>query len=494
MKKILCIITLAALCAALLCGCGDTVIGGPAEGGSGPGVTPTPQSGATRVVFDGSGAEITGGGASFSGGTLKISSPGSYTLSGTLESGSVLVDTGEVKGDVTITLAGADISCPDGPAIRIERAKNAFIVVEKDSFNRLCSGYEGMSVDENANGAAIFSESDLDLLGEGSLEIYGWINNGITCKDDLDIKGANTTVVAAHNGVKGSESVEISGGSITVNAGNDGIKATSVKKEGKGFVSVTGGVIGVVCGGDGISAESYLSVTGGSIAVSATGDPAAASCKGVKAKTGLTISGGVLTLDSSDHSIRCAADIEISGDATLMLRSTEGKCISAGGALTISGGRIDAESADDCVASKSSVVISGGELRILSGADGIKASDKTTGEGTIEILGGEITVSAFSDPIDAKSFARISGGSFSGVGSSKTVKGFAADSAQRSLVFNTSGAANSSAELRAESGGEVIFTVEARCGYNVAIVSVPGLAPGSYTLSCGTIVSRASVD
>ena len=494
MKKILCIITLAALCAALLCGCGDTVIGGPAEGGSGPGVTPTPQSGATRVVFDGSGAEITGGGASFSGGTLKISSPGSYTLSGTLESGSVLVDTGEVKGDVTITLAGADISCPDGPAIRIERAKNAFIVVEKDSFNRLCSGYEGMSVDENANGAAIFSESDLDLLGEGSLEIYGWINNGITCKDDLDIKGANTTVVAAHNGVKGSESVEISGGSITVNAGNDGIKATSVKKEGKGFVSVTGGVIGVVCVGDGISAESYLSVTGGSIAVSATGDPAAASCKGVKAKTGLTISGGVLTLDSSDHSIRCAADIEISGDATLMLRSTEGKCISAGGALTISGGRIDAESADDCVASRSSVVISGGELRILSGADGIKAGDKTTGEGTIEILGGEITVSAFSDPIDAKSFARISGGSFSGVGSSKTVKGFAADSAQRSLVFNTSGAANSTAELRAESGGEVIFTVEARCGYNVAIVSVPGLAPGSYTLSCGTIVSRASVD
>ena len=494
MKKILCIITLAALCAALLCGCGDTVIGGPAEGGSGPGVTPTPQSGATRVVFDGSGAEITGGGASFSGGTLKISSPGSYTLSGTLESGSVLVDTGEVKGDVTITLAGADISCPDGPAIRIERAKNAFIVVEKDSFNRLCSGYEGMSVDENANGAAIFSESDLDLLGEGSLEIYGWINNGITCKDDLDIKGANTTVVAAHNGVKGSESVEISGGSITVNAGNDGIKATSVKKEGKGFVSVTGGVIGVVCCGDGISAESSLSVTGGSIAVSATGDPAAASCKGVKAKTGLTISGGVLTLDSSDHSIRCAADIEISGDATLMLRSTEGKCISAGGALTISGGRIDAESADDCVASRSSVVISGGELRILSGADGIKAGDKTTGEGTIEILGGEITVSAFSDPIDAKSFARISGGSFSGVGSSKTVKGFAADSAQRSLVFNTSGAANSTAELRAESGGEVIFTVEARCGYNVAIVSVPGLAPGSYTLSCGTIVSRASVD
>ncbi len=494
MKKILCIITLAALCAALLCGCGDTVIGGPADGGSGPGVTPTPQSGATRVVFDGSGAEITGGGASFAGGTLKISSPGSYTLSGTLESGSVLVDTGEVKGDVTITLAGADISCPDGPAIRIERAKNAFIVVEKDSFNRLCSGYEGMSVDENANGAAIFSESDLDLLGEGSLEIYGWINNGITCKDDLDIKGANTTVVAAHNGVKGSESVEISGGSITVNAGNDGIKATSVKKEGKGFVSVTGGVIGVVCGGDGISAESYLSVTGGSIAVSATGDPAAASCKGVKAYTGLTISGGVLTLDSSDHSIRCAADIEISGDATLMLRSTEGKCISAGGALTISGGRIDAESADDCVASRSSVVISGGELRILSGADGIKAGDKTTGEGTIEILGGEITVSAFSDPIDAKSFARISGGSFSGVGSSKTVKGFAADSAQRSLVFNTSGAANSSAELRAESGGEVIFTVEARCGYNVAIVSVPGLAPGSYTLSCGTIVSRASVD
>ena len=139
-------------------------------------------------------------------------------------------------------------------------------------------------------------------------------------------------------------------------------------------------------------------------------------------------------------------------------------------------------------------MISGGELRILSGADGIKAGDKTTGEGTIEILGGEITVSAFSDPIDAKSFARISGGSFSGVGSSKTVKGFAADSAQRSLVFNTSGAANSTAELRAESGGEVIFTVEARCGYNVAIVSVPGLAPGSYTLSCGTIVSRASVD
>lgn len=100
-------------------------------------------------------------------------------------------------------------------------------------------------------------------------------------------------------------------------------------------------------------------------------------------------------------------------------------------------------------------------------------------------------VSAFGDAIDAKSGAAIYGGSFVGVGTAKTPQGFSGQSSQRALLFTLSGGANTSAQVVSDASGEVVGTVEARCGYTYVIYSTESLTGGSYRLVLGTLSASA---
>ena len=500
MKKLSIIILCLALCLGALTGCGDIVIDpapSEADASAAPATLPpdvidgekdsSPKG--AEITLEGSGARIHGSGVSASGGVVTISSPGSYSVKGRLDDGCIIVNTGEVKGDVTLTLRGAEITCLSGPAIHVIEAKNFDLVLENGTENRLVSGSADAIPDVKLDGAALFCEDDLDILGTGSLEVFGYLNNGITCKDDLDIKDGTITVTAVNNGVQGSESVEIFAGSLSVRAGNDGVKSTSAKKEGKGFVSITGGMLEIQAGGDGIAAETELTVSGGEIRVTTTGESEGSS-KAVKAKTMLTVSGGTLVLDSAEHTVHSAGDMLLSG-GTLSIVSRAGKGVSAHGALELSGSTLDIESADDALEAEESITVSGGEIRLLAGADGLKAGSKSgSGIGTLTIEGGSVTVSAHGDPFDAKGGAVISDGVFIGVGSPKTPQGFSEESTQRSLLFAFGGAKDTAAEVKTASG-ESVGTIESRCGYTCAIFSCPGLTAGSYTLSLGTLSASA---
>ena len=498
MKKRLVLLLLCALLLGVLTGCGDVEIGPapqsapvhgqhdsvPSDAGGIAG------SGESVITLSGGGASAAGGGVSVSGSVVTIASPGEYRVSGTLDDGCIVVNTGEVKGDVRLIMDGASVSCLTGPAIRVEQTKNFDLVLADGTENRLVSGTEGVSAAEMQDGAALYSEDDVDILGGGSLTVCGYLNNGITCKDDLDILSGTLTVTAANNGIKGSESVEISGGSITVEAGNDGIKSSSAQKEGKGFVTISVGSITVSAYGDGISAETDLTVSDGTLRVTTREEGELGSSKALKAKGLLTVSGGTLELDSADHAIHSTADILVGG-GRLTIVSRLGKGLSAHGSLTVSDGMLDVISADDGLEARDTLKISGGAIRLLAGADGLKAGGKNAaGAGRLVIEGGSVTLSAHADPFDATGGAVISGGSFSGVGTPKTPKGFSADSSQRSLLFAFGGAENTAAEVR-DADGAVVGAVEARCGYTCAIFSRPELTVGQYSLSCRSLTSYA---
>ncbi len=500
MKKLTVTLLILGLCLGALTGCGDIAIDSAPTSAPAAETKPADVIGSVRddgpkgaaITLTGSGATIDGGGVSVSGSTVTIASPGSYSVKGTLNDGCIVVDTGEVKGDVTLALAGADVTCLTGPAIHVIQAKNFDLVLENGTENRLVSGSEESVDGLKHDGAVIFCEDDLDILGTGSLEIRGYFNNGITCKDDLDIKDGTISVTAVNNGIKGSESVEIYGGSISVRAGNDGIKSSSAKKDGKGFVTIEGGVIDVVCDGDGIAAETALTISGGEIRVQTTGAVVGVSCKALKAKTLLTVSGGTVRIESEDHAIHSAGDMLLSGGTVTLVSQAKG--LSAHGSLEINGCALDIDSADDGIEAERSVLIADGVIRLLSGADGLKAGSKSgTGEGTITISGGSVTLSAHGDPVDAKGGAVITGGVFNGVGSPKTPEGFSAESTQRSLLFSLKGGANTAAEVWSASG-ELLGAIEARCGYTCALFSRPELTAGTYTLRLGTLSASASTN
>lgn len=443
MKKALVLILSFVLLVFLLSACGDAVIGAPAG-------TAAESADDGVITLTGDGADFTCGGVSVSGSTVTVSAGGSYTFTGSLDNGSIVVNTGEDAFDVTLILDNVSVSCKDGPAIYVENAKNVYLELASGSTNRIVSGTESdmENVSDLSNGAAIFSEDDLKITGSGKLEVYGYINNGITCKDDLHVISGSVSIVAANNGLRGSESVKISGGSVDITAKNDGIKATSASKEGKGFVLFEDGAVNIVAGGDGASAETELTVSGGSVYVETTGDPELGSSKGLKAKTALTISGGALSVMSTDHAIHCSAGVEMT-DGTVELSTALSKGIAAHEIISVSGGVLNIVSGNDGIETPKDISISGGVIGIISGGDGIycgvKGNGFTPGAGVLSISGGEISVSAAGDPADAKGEMTVSGGTLIGAGTAKTMKKFSGS--QPAIVCAVKGNADASISI-----------------------------------------------
>ena len=490
MKKFLVCVLAAALALSCLSACSDVVIGASNDGSTGAG---GPEK---AITLNGDSAKYAGGGVSINGSTVTISAPGEYTVTGTLDNGRIIIDTGEEPGNVILTLDGVNITCLTDAAIYVAQARNVDIVLAPGSSNTVTSGTESdmAKADGTASGAAIYAEDDLDIKGEGTLQICGYINSGITCKDDLDIMGGTITVLAANNGIRGSESVCVTGGNLSVTCGNDGIKSTVADKAGKGYVEISGGGIAIAAAGDGISAETSLNISGGNIVISTTGDPAAGSAKGIKAYTGFAISGGSINVTSTDHALKSSAGMTISG-GSFTLNSSDGKGISADGDITISGGDFNVSSLDDGIESVTALTIEGGSFNITAGNDGLKAGEKGTGfeakVGTVTINGGSLSVSAYADPIDAKAKLLVNGGSVLAVGTSGTIKNFSGESGQSFIACSLNGSGSDTVAVKSADGGELASLVAAY-GFNTVLFSAPTLsAGGEYTVSSGTGSSTA---
>lgn len=306
------LVLFAALAAALLCACSGEERPAAAE------------ESATLINLNGSGAEIQGVGAAANGNIISIRAGGVYFVSGKLENGQIIIDTGEAPAEVSLVLGGAEINCANDAAIYLRQAEKLRIRLEAGSENSIRSGREADmdSWDESRTGSALYAEDDVDIEGEGTLSILGLLNSGLICKDDLEIKGGNITVLAANNGLRGSESVEIKGGTISVTAGNDGIKSTSAKKEGKGYIRLSGGTVAVCAGGDGFSAETDLLIEGGSLFVSAEKDGLQAG----PANSGLgriDISGGTSHINAGKRAINARGTWLVSGGSIFALCTEE---------------------------------------------------------------------------------------------------------------------------------------------------------------------------
>lgn len=218
----------------------------------------------TQITLNGSSAEVSGSGASWSAGKLTISSEGTYIISGNLDNGCIYVNA-ENKAKVHIVLKGVNITNSRGPAIFIENADKTIITLAEGTTNVLT---DGKSYTEG--NACLFSKDDLTINGTGALEVNGNFNNGIGCKNDLKIVSGTIAIKAVTNGLKGNDSVSVFGGSISINAGKDGIKADTADTEGKGFVYIEAGNISITAADDGIQAETSLGVLGGSVTVNST--------------------------------------------------------------------------------------------------------------------------------------------------------------------------------------------------------------------------------
>ena len=228
-----------------------------------------------------------------------------YTLAGTTTNGSFSLS-GSYK--CTLALAGLTMTNPSGAALNITNGKRIQISAKKDTENTLTDGANG------SHTGCIYSKGQIQLQGNGTLNVAGKTKHAIKSGDYIRIKN------------------------LTLNI-------TSAKK-------------------DGISCNEYFLMQSGTVNISGVGD------EGIQCELDGTTSTGQTT----DHEDEDSGNIYIEG-GTLTVNNTSGEGIESKGELFISGGDVTVNAKDDAINAASHITISGGTVyACATNNDGIDAN------------------------------------------------------------------------------------------------------------------------
>jgi hypothetical protein len=302
-------------------------------------------SGTTRIILKGDSITVEGAGASAEGSKVTITSAGTYSISGTLTDGQILVNTTD-KETVTLILNGVNIGNSVTSPLYIADAEETVIVLADNTENSVtdAASYIFENTEEDEPNAAVFSKSELAIEGNGSLTVSANYNDGIASKDGLTISGGNISVNAADDGIRGKDYLVVKDGNITVKAGGDGLKSDNEEDTAKGYISVEKGAVNVTSGGDAFDAQTNVTITDGEMTLTSGGGSNGtvaedASAKGIKAAVSIAIERGTFTVSSADDALH------------------------SNGSLTINGGAFNIASGDDGIHADTSIEINGGELQ-----------------------------------------------------------------------------------------------------------------------------------
>ncbi|MDR4079532.1 MAG: carbohydrate-binding domain-containing protein, partial [Clostridia bacterium] len=329
--------------------------------------------------------EVTGDGISVSDNIITISKGGDFEVTGTLDDGQIVIDTEE---KVKLRLSGMSLTNKNGSAVYVKNADKAYITLTDNTENTLTDGENYTSGDENEKGC-ITSRDNLEIKGSCSLSVNGNYNHGIFSSNSIEIGNGNITVNAKNDGIHANDTLAISGGTVNVTAEGDGIQAEEILdiSDGEVNVTTTGEVKASTSndfGGRG-EMKDLSQMTDDEIQsmreqmnnnqftqTEESDDSEDTSSKGIKADWMLDISGGEVTVNSTDHAIHCASDINITG-GTLNLSSESKKGISGHGDVTIDDGDITITKSTEGIESKKTLTINGGDIDITASDDGLNS-------------------------------------------------------------------------------------------------------------------------
>jgi hypothetical protein len=319
------------------------------------------------ISFDGTTISADGEGVRVDGSQATITAAGTYSLSGTLTDGQVVVDTAD-ETLVRLILNGVNLSNSTGSPLSILNAKKAVLVLADQTENTVSDAgsyvYADPTVEEP--NAAIFSAADLTIWGGGTLTVTGNANDGISSKDGLLLAGGTLQVTAVDDGIRGKDYIVVEDGNISVTAQGNGLKADNAEDAERGYIAIEGGTLNVTTQGDAIQAATDVAVTGGEITISAGGGSAAqigtdTSAKGIKGAAAVNIDGGTFVIDAADDAIH-----------------TNGNLVINGGTFTLATG-------DDGMHADASLTINGGDYQITGSYEGIESAQITINDGNIHV-------------------------------------------------------------------------------------------------------------
>lgn len=387
------------------------------------------------IELTGAGAVAEGPGATANQNIVTIKYPGTYLISGDLDDGRIIVNT-EYDDDVVLVMNGINISSSVSSPLYILNAKDTIIILADNSENcfRDAVTYTYDDAEKEEPNAAIFSNDDLLIRGNGSLTVYGYFNDGITSEDDLIIESGTINVYAKDDGIRGKDSITVKNGSITIESGGDGLKSDNESDTTKGFIEIENGTFTIMSCGDAIAAAHDIRITDGTFTIVSGGGNTQtiygdSSSKGIKGLTNVVIHDGHYIIDSSDDAIHSNEIIEIY-DGTFQIASGD-DALHSDTTMEINGGDILISKSYEGLES-GSITINDGTIRITSSDDGINLAGGVDGSGMggrpgqpsqpgqggfeqsgdyhLYMNGGYIVVDADGDGVDSNGTIDITGG------------------------------------------------------------------------------------
>ena len=499
-------------------------------------------AGATLITLRGDQVFVSGGGAYAYDGNVMITSAGKYVVSGTLNDGTIIVDTNN-SSKVWILFNGAEISCSDAACLDVEQADKVFLTLGEGTENRMTT--LGFSQEAEAAGmdGTVFSRDDLSINGKGSLTVSAPASHGIVGNDDLVIAGGKITVDAALDALHANDGLRIMSADMQLNAGDDGISLTGTESElylesgniaitaadsglsAENLIHIVGGSLKVHSGDDGISAAGDILVEGGEMEISAGDD-------GIHADNAVAIREGTVRIPACYEGIE-AITIDIIGGDIAIYPEDDG--LNANGATGGFGGRPggsgpggfgglrpfeenngnmaherpDFERPDgpagmpqgnppfepdatealtaetETSATETWIHVSGGSITVVN--DVARDADGLDSNGDIIISGGVIRVSltnsgsnsALDYGSESGGVMEISGGDVIACGSYAMAEGFGSGSTQCSVLYNIKRGAAAGTELKLEdSDRNVLRSYEVPCSFSSIAISCPEMQIG----------------
>jgi len=373
-----------------------------------------PTSDTATITLNGDSASIEGDGVTVNGSIVTITAAGTYSISGALNNGQIVVDTQDEE-TVNLILNGVDITNATSAPIYVSNAEKTVITLSDGTENVVTDGpsYVFPDAETDEPNAAIYSNDDLTINGSGWLTVNANYNNGIDSDDDLKITGGNITVNAVNDGIKGRDSIAVLDGNITVNADGDGLQSNNDEDAEKGFVSIEGGTVNVTAVLDGIQAETILNISGGNIIVvsgGGSGTTASDSAKGLKAGVDISIDGGTIVIDSADDAIHSDSSITINGGDIVAASADDG--IHADVSFVMNGGNLTITQSYEGIES-GIIVINDGTINLTASDDGVNVITTNGGSASnyyLEINGGYMVMNAGGDGLDSNGLGTMNGG------------------------------------------------------------------------------------
>lgn len=387
-------------------------------------------SNATLISFTDSAVTADGAysGYEIEGTDVSITAAGTYVFSGDCDDGSITVKKG-VTG-VTLVLNGLTLTNADSAAITLNKTAEAALIAAAGSENTVAD--TAGANDENA-AVKVKSGASLSLSGTGTLTACGNVKNGIKGASDavITVDEMTLNIEAADDGLSCDDELTIKGGRVNITAGGDAVKASPDTDDAEnpdttslGNVTVSGGTMTLTAANDGVQADGDLMISGGTFAVTANdGHTTAisddsASCKGLKAGKTLTVSGGMFTVDSADDALH-ANDVTVSG-GTLTLASGDDAVhadndlvVGVKGSSSTSNPKIDITASYEGLEG-TTVSVYSGDIDVAASDDGVNAANSDLGERSdkyaIHIAGGDLYIDAGSDGLDSNNDITMTGG------------------------------------------------------------------------------------